>query len=90
MRSKLEPGCTAIIIKGNYSGKLLKCIKFIGKPEPVNRVPFAGNDYWEVDQNLRFTLGDYHNLCSASIMQRIDDDSEPETIEESELIETEA
>lgn len=80
-RSDLEPGCKAIIVSGRYTGKLVKCIKFIGRPEPQDGYIFAKNDVWEVDQHLYFTSGHYYNMCTASIMQRIDDDSDHEVID---------
>ena len=85
-RSDLVPGCKAIIVSGAYTGKIVKCIKFIGNPEPIDLNIFAKNDVWEIDKLLRFTSGHYYNMCTASIMQRIDDDINHKEISENSTI----
>ena len=89
MRSKLEPGCKAIIVNGKYTGKLVKCMKFIGQPEPHNGYVFSASDMWEIDQSIIFSSGYYYYLCSAKIMQRIDDDQDDIEMLEAAILEAE-
>lgn len=81
MRSKLEPGCKAIIVGTmKNSGKIVKIGNFVGKIDNVSH-----NDLWEVNQAISYSNGfirTFHNLCPGQNLQRIDDDSEREEIRE--------
>ena len=98
MRSKLEPGCRAIVIKSVSTeniGKIVKCIKFIGIAKtPLDNIPFVNKDMWEVDAMICFTdkkhfNKTYHNICSGSVLQRIDDHPDNMGILENAILEAE-
>lgn len=81
MRSKLEPGCTALVVRSKCPenvGKILKVLECIGvicpKIDP-------GQPYWKVDQKMKVIKGNYRYHSAQRNLQRIDDDSDPETEE---------
>lgn len=93
MRSKLEPGCKAIIVGGvckENHGKIVTCLNFIGKKHGC-----MGGDLWEVDtllvrRKIISKKRDDDYVCKAQNLQRIDDDLKPETEETKEEMETES
>ena len=88
--SNLEPGCKAIVIKGemnpNYPtnvGRIVTVIGFIGKA-----TGWVGDDYWEVDQLMYGANGTNDYLQNGAFLQRIDNN--PETIKTREELEINA
>lgn len=71
-KGNLEPGCLAMIVRGPRAGKVVTCIKYMG------RVPFfIERDLWEIDSpmNVRNLLGEPlkpEPYAPASMLVRID------------------
>ncbi len=82
MRSKLEPGCMAMIVGGvvkSNHGMIVKVGNFIGDPLKGSVID-RDLDIWEVNKlvtfrNIRAGVKTYntHYMASGKTMQRIDD-----------------
>ena len=92
MRSKLEPGCKAIVVSAECQenlAKIVTCLRFVGEQSPCQ-----GSDLWEVDTIMvrkGATTGKKYpsnNLIQGKNLQRIDDDEENETTEVKEELKT--